>query len=99
AVMSTELLEEALANAWMYEKRATDRAGVGDEVVAGLTDFLEWWIPTLPGAYARGIEIAKSGIDQNLFLLTGQLDEAATAPRRPNSQWEVVTHLHNPLHN
>lgn len=98
ATNSRDLLEEAVANAWMFKKRLTDADGVDTDVREGLEKYLRWWIPQLPGAYARGIEIAEAGIERHQFRLTGQVDEGVVDPDRPDDQWTTVTHLHDPMH-
>ena len=96
---SRDLLEEALANAWMFTQRGTDARGIGSDVLDGLERFLRWWIPSLPGAYSRGVEIAEQGLESFLFRLTDQLDIAKLDPPGRPGHWEVATHLHDPLHN
>lgn len=97
---SEHLLEEALGTAWMIEKRSSDVAGVGGDVVEGLGSFLQWWIPRLPAPYRRGIAIADARqFEELLFRLTGQIDEGIRLPARPDHQWTTFTHLHDPMHN
>jgi predicted RNA binding protein YcfA (HicA-like mRNA interferase family) len=95
---STDLLEEGLANSWMFRQRDSDSDGVGEDVLTGCKDFLEWWIPLMPFAYGRGIELSED-FEMYLYHLTEQL-RAGQQNVEPRYQlWAVTTHLLDPLHN
>jgi predicted RNA binding protein YcfA (HicA-like mRNA interferase family) len=96
---SRSLLEEGLGNAWMLRNLMSDAKGIGDDVLLGVELFLRWWIPTLPGAYGRGVELFEDGIDQHVYRLTEQLHSAQVDPPSRDRLWAVTTHLLDPLHN
>lgn len=95
---SMDLLEEGLANSWMYEKHESDSDGVGEDVLTGCRDFLEWWIPKMPFAYGRGIQLAEA-FEKHLYHLTEQLRSGRQNVQPRHQLWAVTTHLLDPLHN
>jgi hypothetical protein len=95
---SDDLLEEGLANSWMFREQYSDSEGIGDDVLAGLTDFLHDWIPTMPFAYGRGIDLYWD-FESHLYDLTEQLRSGRQRTRDRRQLWRVTTHLLDPLHN
>jgi predicted RNA binding protein YcfA (HicA-like mRNA interferase family) len=95
---STDLLEEGLANSWMYAQRHSDSDGIGDDVLTGCRDFLHWWIPTMPFAYGRGIQLCED-FENHLYQLTEQIRSGRQDVQHREHLWAITTHLLDPLHN
>ena len=83
---SDSLLEEGLANSWMYGQRDSDSEGIDQDVLIGYQAFLEWWVPTMPFAYGRGIELFNN-FEERLYLLTEQIHIARPDANERRNLW------------